>query len=816
MLAEIAISTAVYAMDKPYSYLVPEGMELRPGMRVSVPFGRGNRMVEGMVLTLSPGTGEGLKTVAQALDSTPILSESMLRLAAFLRERYFCTFYDAIRTIFPAGVWISTQDTYELPELPEDWRYQIRRKPAAIPLLEHLQELGGRAEYRALLRVIPDADELQELLRYLLGKKLLTSQTLLLQKSRDKTEKMAALLVTNQEAAEYAAAHRKSAPMQAAVLEMLVTVGSCSMKELLYFTGANSQTVRRLSDLGLVQLWEAEVLRRKPAEPAQRDVSYTLTEEQQTVFEGLNAQMQQESPGVALLYGVTGSGKTAVYIQLIRTCLNKGKSAMLLVPEIALTPQLISLLTACFSQQVAVLHSSLRIGERYDEWKRIRRGEAKVILGVRSAVFAPVEDLGLLILDEEQEHTYKSENTPRYHAREVAIYRGARSGALVLLGSATPSVETMYRAKQGIYSLFTLSHRFNGRDLPRVQLVDMKQELRSGNEGIISSPLQAAIRKTSSAGQKSILLLNRRGGARLTICMDCGYVPACPNCSANLTYHMMNGRLMCHYCGYSEPYTQRCTACGGQCKQMGSGTQRAQAELEELLPEVPILRMDSDTVSPRNTHEKVLSDFAKQAGAVLLGTQMVAKGLDFADVTLVGVLDADQALYVDNFRAAENTFSLVTQVIGRSGRGTRTGTAMIQTLTPGNSVLRLAAAQDYDAFYENEISLRRARNCPPFKDLIEIGFVGFPEHHVKQCAQLFRSWLEQTAKASGGRHETGWLLGPAPASVAKINNRFYYRLTLRCENNRPLRQQLSALLRQFAGDKQTRGVTAFVNVNGYE
>ena len=817
MIAKIAISTAVYSIDKAYSYRFSPSLKLQPGMRVNVPFGRANRVTEGMVLSVEEGHEEGLKTVAAALDEAPVMDLPMLRMAAFLQERYFCTLYDAIKVILPAGLWLQERKRVTVTEpLPEDWRAQVKRNPEAGALLEQLLDLGGSADLHALTRLNDDNEKLQGLLRYLQNKKLIHSVTELQQKQTDKTEKILELAIPAEEALTLAAGKKRSAPMQAAALELLSAVGSISAKELQYFTGANAQTLKRLEALELVAVRRQEILRRSTPAAYRGSTELPLTEEQQAVFNGLCAQAAQDAPGFSLLYGVTGSGKTAIYIHLIRRCLSQGRSAILLVPEIALTPQLMSLFSACFGEQIAVLHSGLRIGERYDAYKRIRRGQARVVLGTRSAVFAPADSLGLLIIDEEQEHTYKSESAPRYHAREVAMYRGVQNHALVLFGSATPSVETMYHAAEGVYTLYRLPTRYNGKTLPEVTLVDMKQELREGNCDAVSSVLLGAIRENWSRKEKTILLLNRRGASRLTVCVDCGNVAECPHCSVHLTYHMANRRMMCHYCGYSAPYREQCPACGGHIKQIGYGTQRVQQALEAQLPGQEILRMDADTVSATNPHEKILSRFEMEDIPVLIGTQMVAKGLNFEDVTLVGVIDADMSLYVDNFRASETTFALLTQVVGRSGRGKKQGRAMIQTLTPQNSVLQLAAAQDYDSFYAQEIELRRARNCPPFRTLIRFGFVGYPERQVMQAANVFREQLRATLQYADISTEHTELLGPAPASVAKINNRYHFRLTLSCENSRPLRRLLAGVLKQFSADRNYKDVTVFADVNPYE
>ena len=817
MIARVAVDGLIYAIDKPYSYLLPETLSAgKPGCRVSIPFGAGNRLREGIILSVEEGPEEGLKAVEALLDPEPVLSERMLRVAAFVRERYFCTFYEAIRTMLPAGLWLKSQTVYALAKLPEDWQERISEDLPARRLLDLLRDVGGRIREDALFRQTGSGPEIRESLQRLRDRGWLRMETELRRKNSDKTELILELSADPQQIEEHLRVRGKTAPMQRAVMELLSTVGVISQKELQYFTGASMPTLRSLERAGLLRISAQEVLRRTRITPYAGDTSFVLTPGQEGVYKGLLAQMELSKPGAALLYGVTGSGKTAVYINLIRDCLKRDRSALLLVPEIALTPQLLSLFSACFGEEIAVLHSGLRVGERYDEFKRIARGEARVVVGTRSAVFAPLQRLGLIVVDEEQEHSYKSENSPRYHARELALYRGSREGALVILGSATPSVETMYHAQNGDYTLYRLPKRFNGKALPSVELVDMKQELVNGNSSAISDRLLEALSQRIERKEKSILLLNRRGSNRLVICVDCGFVPSCPRCSVNLTYHMANERLMCHYCGHSQPVYERCPECGGHLKRVGVGTQQLEYDLRKLRPDAKLLRMDADTITPTNPHEAVLKRFAEEEGAVLIGTQMVAKGLNFPDVTLVGVVDADSSLYVDHYRAAETSFSLITQVVGRAGRGEKQGTAIIQTLTPKNAVLRQAAAQDYDSFYRTELPLRRLRNCPPFQDQIQIGFVGFPERHVEDCAQQFARNMWTRFQQTGLVSEVTDLLGPAPAVVAKINNKFRFRLTLLCSNSKALRLELSRLIQSFSKEKEHKGVGIYVDVNGYE
>jgi len=814
MIGKIAVSAATFAIDKPWSYRIPETMTLAPGQRVMIPFGRSNRRCEGIVLSVEPGDEAGLKAVERCLDDAPILTQTQLRLAAFLRERYFCTFYDAVRAMLPAGLWFQTKASFRLTE-DRSWKEKNLRKEGAAELLAFLEALGGEAEETALADCVSDEAVREEALAYLLRKKWVSTQQEFQRKTGDKTEKIATLASSPEEAMEYALSRPKSAAMQRSVLELLCGVGSAAVKEICYFTGAKTATVNRLAELGYLTLSERPVLRCREIKPVQLDGPLVLNLQQQAVFEGLREQMNLENPGIALLRGVTGSGKTSVYIKLIQECLEQNKTAQLLVPEIALTPQLLGVLAAYFGDRVAVLHSSLSAGERYDQWKRIRDGEAKVVVGTRSAVFAPCSP-GLIILDEEQEHSYKSENSPRYDAREVAIWRGAKENALVLLGSATPSVESMYRAKMGVYRLYTLKERYNGKPLPEVEIIDMRQELKMGNDLSLSYPLREAISDTRDAGKQTVLLLNRRGNSRCVVCVDCRETPECPRCSVRLTYHSANNRLMCHYCGHSQPVPQRCPGCGGPLKTIGTGTQKVQQELEFLFPDMETDRMDTDTVTAVNTHEKILEHFQKEKVPVLIGTQMVAKGLNLPDVTLVGVLDADLSLYTGGFRAGETTFNMLTQVVGRAGRGDAEGRALIQTLVPEHQVIRLAAKQDYDGFYDLEINLRRIQNAPPFGDHATVTFVGQEEALVLRGAAKFRDSLNACMQQDGYREERCTVLGPAPCVVPKINYNYRHQLTLRCRMTKNLRQLLAHLLRQFSKDTSNRGVNAFIDVNGFD
>ena len=818
-VAKIALSAASYAIDRPYDYAVSAELAevLRPGMRVLVPFGAGNRRTEGLVLALEGDRppDSRRKPVTAVLDREPVLDGKAIQLALWMRERWFCTVYDAARAMLPAGLYFSLQDRWKIaPGVDRERAYEAAgRSEHARRLLELIFASGGQADV-AQIREAFGVKDPNPALKLLRDRGVLVLETSAARGVKDRTEQVAALAVPAEEALAGMEGRRRTAPLQYAVVELLCGLGEASAKELCYFTGASGATLRALEKRGILTLEKREVLRRSPVpenvEPAAEPV---LNAEQQAAYEGLDRLARGEQAAAALLYGVTGSGKTQVYLKLIRRVLERRGSALVLVPEIALTPQLLRIFAAHFGAQVAVLHSSLRAGERYDEWKRARAGQARVVIGTRSAVFAPLPNLKLIILDEEQEPTYQSENVPKYHARDVAKYRCVQENALLLLGSATPSVESMYRARRGMYHLFTLRERYNARPLPPVEIVDMRRELRAGNGTDLSRPLKQALAAAMDRGEQSILFLNRRGASRMVTCGECGEVPTCPRCSVHLTYHSANGRLMCHYCGHSEPLPHACPVCGGQLNFIGAGTQKVEEELKEAFPDRAVLRMDTDTVSATHTHEALLGKFERERIPILLGTQMVAKGLDFENVTLVGVVSADQSLYVDDYRAGERTFSLLTQVVGRAGRGAKPGRAIIQTFTPDNDVIRCAARQDYDAFYAQEIALRELRRCPPFRDLFVLTASGTLESAVlRACMRLRRTlegWLNQPPLAG----MEAQLLGPAPAAVAKVNDRYRYRLTLACSNTKQIRALVAELLRCAQADKENRGVSVFADVN---
>lgn len=801
-IAKVAVSAAPYSIDKPYDYLVPDTLldAALPGIRVTVPFGRGNRTSEGVILARTRGEKvRGLKPLTTVLDPAPVLDENGIALALWLRQRYFCTMFEAVKTILPAGLWYRLEERFFLCISPEEARARCAGITGGDRLLEVLAASGSISKEDLEHAGIPVST-----LRAMEREGILCRQSAAKRQIGDKTRTMAELAISAEEALALTERRRSSAPVRYAVTQLLLSVGKASTGEICYYTGATMRTLRAMEKAGLLALTQEEALRVPAEEAADPGPKIIFSQEQQRAFNGILPLLESGRAEAALLYGVTGSGKTQVYIRLVQETLRMGKSAIVLVPEIVLTPQMMRKFRAYFGSEVAMLHSSLRMSERYDQWKRIRRGEVRVVLGTRSAIFAPVRNLGLIVLDEEQEGSYQSENPPRYHTRDVAKFLCARFGATLLLGSATPSVESFYAAEKGTYHLFTLRQRYNARALPRVSIADLREEILRGNPGVFGHLLQEELAENLRRGEQSILFLNRRGNSRMLLCGECGYVPQCPRCSAALTYHSANGRLMCHHCGHSQSAVDTCPQCGGKMKHIGCGTQKVEQELGVLFPDVPVLRMDADTAA--GGHSVLLERFEKERIPILLGTQMVAKGLDFENVTLVGVLSADLSLYVDHYQAAERTFNLLTQVVGRAGRGGRTGRAVIQTYTPENDVIRSAAAQDYEAFYSQEIRLRRLRQCPPFADHFSFAFSGADEGAVLRSAAAARDSLRQLFPDQE-------VLGPAPAPVLKVNNRYRYHVLLVDHNCKPTRDKISWLLKTFSNDRANRGVNIFVDCN---
>ncbi len=577
--------------------------------------------------------------------------------------------------------------------------------------------------------------------------------------------------------------------------------------------GVSAAHIKALSDKGLICADSEELIRNPYSgfKAARASEPILLTDAQNKAFETLSELYSDEKARAALLFGVTGSGKTKVIMCLIDKTLDDGKRAVMLVPEISLTPQTVNLFCHRYGERVAVIHSSLSGGERLDAWRRIERGDVDLVIGTRSAIFAPLKNIGLIVIDEEHEHTYKSESDPKYHAKDVAAYRCGISGALMLLASATPSFESFYKAKNGIYTLVPLRERYGGVHLPEAVVVDMREELRLGNTSPISKKLYDSLLSVEEKGEQAILFLNRRGYSSQVQCRECGEVIQCPHCSVSMTYHSdRGGRLLCHMCGMSAPAPRSCPSCGGdKLSFSGFGTQKLESELYKYLPDMRTLRMDADTTGAKSSYDTMLEDFREGRADILLGTQMVAKGHDFPRVTLVGVALADTSLYVSDFRATERTFSLLTQVIGRAGRAKDGGVAVIQTYSPTNEVIKLACRQDYESFYEGEIAIRRELSFPPFCDIARLMIVSENEQALFESVKRISDSLRE--KIDGAYKDMPFaVFGPFEAQVYKVNEKYRMRMTVKCKLCKKVRALFHELLSEFS---QNRYVTLSVDFN---
>ena len=742
----VAVSNATFHFDKLYTYAVmPDQQDtVRLGSMVLVPFGRGSRARMGVVLACDaePESAK-LKFLFDVAPASACLTPELLRLVHFLKERTFCTYYEAVKAVIPYGAQYK-------PTVAEDGVTPVLQKQ----LVRHTENA-----YK-LVGTLPP-------------------------KPRPTAKQLAAVALLAGSERTLSALEEKG--ISRAVLDNLCAKG------VLECSKVNKS----------IDLYSSIPLKNEPI---------LLTEEQQAAYDALLPGLEDAAPHSALLYGVTGSGKTLVFLKLIEHCLQMGRRALVLVPEISLTPQMILRLKSQFGKRVAVQHSALNHTERLLQWQMIQDGGADIVVGTRSAIFSPLENIGLVIIDEEQEHTYRSESAPRYSAHEVARQRAAENGALLLLASATPSTESYYAAQHGRTQLVRLTKRYGGNPLPKVQIVDMRAELASGNPREISLAMEDAIRHNLEAGKQTILLLNRRGYQTVAQCEDCREVLKCQKCSVPMVYHKSAHKLLCHYCGSQmDPPPARCPACGGKLQYRGFGTQKAEEELAKLFPEARILRMDQDTTAAKDAHEKLLAKFARHEYDIMVGTQMVAKGLDFEDVTLVGVLGIDSLLFAQGFRAYETVFSLVTQVVGRSGRAKDPGFAIIQTTDPDNPVLNLAAAQDYDAFFEQEIAYRKLGLYPPFCGLCVVGFAGPKESEVARASARFAALLGRQAAKQPDLPLR--VLGPTPGSIEKINDSYRYKLTVKCRNDRRFRDLIRETLTLYEQEKLPGKATVVVDLH---
>ena len=727
-----------------YAVMPDQQDTVRLGSMVLVPFGRGSRARMGVVLACDaePESAK-LKFLFDVAPASACLTPELLRLVHFLKERTFCTYYEAVKAVIPYGAQYK-------PTVAEDGVTPVLQKQ----LVRHTENA-----YK-LVGTLPP-------------------------KPRPTAKQLAAVALL-------AGGERTLSALEEKGISRAVLDNLCA-KGVLECSKVNKS----------IDLYSSIPLKNEPI---------LLTEEQQAAYDALLPGLEDAAPHSALLYGVTGSGKTLVFLKLIEHCLQMGRRALVLVPEISLTPQMILRLKSQFGKRVAVQHSALNHTERLLQWQMIQDGGADIVVGTRSAIFSPLENIGLVIIDEEQEHTYRSESAPRYSAHEVARQRAAENGALLLLASATPSTESYYAAQHGRTQLVCLTKRYGGNPLPKVQIVDMRAELASGNPREISLAMEDAIRHNLEAGKQTILLLNRRGYQTVAQCEDCREVLKCQKCSVPMVYHKSAHKLLCHYCGSQlDPPPARCPACGGKLQYRGFGTQKAEEELAKLFPEARILRMDQDTTAAKDAHEKLLAKFARHEYDIMVGTQMVAKGLDFEDVTLVGVLGIDSLLFAQGFRAYETVFSLVTQVVGRSGRAKDPGFAIIQTTDPDNPVLNLAAAQDYDAFFEQEIAYRKLGLYPPFCGLCVVGFAGPKESEVARASARFAALLGRQAAKQPDLPLR--VLGPTPGSIEKINDSYRYKLTVKCRNDRRFRDLIRETLTLYEQEKLPGKATVVVDLH---
>ncbi|MFI3115222.1 MAG: primosomal protein N' [Clostridia bacterium] len=795
-VAKIAVSTAIYNIDKPYSYLIPKAFldNLQVGMRVRVPFGRGNRKVEGIVLKIDfENETKNFKRIAEVLDTEPLFDENMLKLALFMQKRYFATFYEIIKTMLPSGFWFDYEQQFTLAE---DADFDATH----TEIVEKIKKQGY------IKKNTKNSDIIDEMLE----KNLLVATYETKQKANDQILKIYSL---NEDIENHLELADKGSAK-----ESRVNVVNALKKEkilepqLMYQTGASKSVLATLCKQGIIKFEKEQVYRENDIDYTIKHTEINLSDTQEKIADDIKNEILADKFSQNLLFGVTGSGKTHVYIKLIKECLENDKSALVLIPEIALTTQLLTRFTEYFGENVAILHSKLSVNTRFEEWKKIRDGKCKVVIGTRSGVFAPIKNLGIIIIDEEHESTYKSENNPRYDAIEVAKYRAYAENAVLMLASATPSIKSFYEAKTGKTILHTLDSRFGESQMPKVFVYDMKEFSRQGLESSIGDFLRDEIEKNLDLGEQTILFLNRRGNSKRFTCISCGYTPECINCSTNMVYHSANERIMCHFCGYSYERPIICPKCSSRhIKTDVAGTQKLEMEVLEMFPTAKILRLDADTTRGKNSHFEILDDFKRQKADILIGTQMVTKGLDFEKATLVGVVDADQSLFAEDYKALERTFSQITQVVGRAGRRNTVGRAIIQTYSPENPVIQYAKNQQYELFYESEIERRKALRFPPITDFFTFVVTGEIETNVVKSAVRTVERMKYLQKTI---FNDIVILGPSQAKIFKINRKYRYIITIRMADEKLKRKFIAGMLKEFLADKENKGVNLFVDLDG--
>lgn len=810
LIAETAVSGTNYSFDMLFSYAVPEKMTgtAAEGCRVLVPFGKGNRRRIGVIMKITEGSTDRLKSLVSLVDEEPVISRELLELAVYLREQTYCTYYDAVRTMLPPAMSVRTKETFSLA-----------RNGC------HAEKISDEAEkLYSSLRLIPDSKTLNDVLENFIienGRRipdelcdsgLLNSDNVFRQNVGDASVRMVRL------SDEYLSSPDSFdlTPKQKTVADFLSEYGASAVKEAAYMCGVTAAVVKRLTANGAAVEYDAELLRHVDdgADAKRSPDEIVLSDEQQKAHDAVLSALFERKAAAFLLHGVTGSGKTSVFEKLISDTVRLGRQAVLLIPEISLTPQILGRFRSLFGERVAVIHSGLSQGQRLDEYKRIKRGDADIVIGTRSAVFAPLDNIGIIIVDEEGERSYKSDSSPRYLVHNVARKRCAAHNSVLLLASATPSIESYYLAEKGVYRLLEMKSRYSTSPLPEVSIVDMNLERDNGNSTEFSQKLTDEINLNLQNGEQTILLLNRRGYHTMLMCCDCSQPVYCPNCSVPLTYHKKNDRLMCHYCGYASETVRNCPSCGSsRIRSMGFGTQRLEEELSMFFPDARILRMDADTTFSRYSYEKNFNDFREGRYDIMVGTQMIGKGLDFPNVTLVGVMSVDKALFAGDFRSYERTFSLITQVVGRSGRGDKKGRAVLQTFMPEHYIMNLAAQQDYNDFYKEEIAIRRAMVFPPVCDMAVLGFSGIDENAVRLGTDSVIMLMKELLNALQPKTPVR-VLGPVKCSYGRINGKFRYRIIIKCKNNAEMRGFISSLLTRSASLKEMKGISVYADMNG--
>ncbi|WP_440962090.1 primosomal protein N' [Paenibacillus nitricinens] len=802
-IAKVIVDVPVRSTDRPFDYSIPESLKLwiEVGSRVAVPFG--HRTVQGFVVSLESGetlVNPGLKPIQEVLDLLPPLSPELVELADWMSKRYACRRISALQAMLPTALkgkaerLISLGDVEEETAFPADELFPMFADTGNEErLITEFIGRNGEVSMKQLTRAFPEA---AETVKFMLRRGVLVESQSIKDKMGKKKLKAVDLAIGITAAREALNKFPKKSARQKEVLSFLIEREATlpmALKEVLSALQVTASTVKGLEEKGFIEISEIEVYR----DPYQgRDFKPTtplpLTAEQEVVYNRISRTLEEQMHEVFLLHGVTGSGKTEIYLQCIKRCMNQGRQAVVLVPEIALTPQMVERFKGRFGSGVAVMHSRLSVGERYDEWRKIREGKATVAVGARSAVFAPFSNLGLIIMDEEHETSYKQEENPKYHARDAAIRRAEQCGAAVILGSATPSLESYHaaRAQSDIHFspvLLEMPTRALGNELPKVNVVDMREELKEGNRSMFSRKLHSALAERLERGEQTVLLLNRRGFSTFVMCRSCGYVAGCPECDISLTYHSRSDNLRCHYCGHAEPAPKLCPECGSEhIRFFGTGTQRVEEELGKLFPGIRVIRMDVDTTTEKGSHEKLLNQFRDKKADVLLGTQMVAKGLDFPDVTLVGVITADSALNLPDFRAAEKTFQLLTQVAGRAGRHQLPGEVVVQSYTPEHYSIIHASGHDYLSFVREELKHRRGLHYPPYCRLILVTL----SH--EQLPLLLRMAENYAMNLQGKARNLRWygsldkltkdvldLLGPVASPIPRLKGRYRFQCMIK-------------------------------------